>query len=162
MKAALFVAVLALLAFAALVLFLHYQEGDNYALGSTTPKPESPETPWLPQGVTPARNERVAWLVDHNGWHHLWKAGDRRWYYTDVAHLNEDLKNRTAGEPGGEWLIEAPGLKLRYVLLVGTCPEIGTATVAGVTVPTRILWAGLRARSDRSESVRDYWWELAP
>jgi len=161
-KLSLFGVVLALLAFAALVLFLHYQEGDNYALGSRTPAPDSPDTPWLPADLKLTKNERAAWLVDHNGWHHLWKAGDRRWHYTDIAHLNEDLKNRSAGEPGGEWILEAPGLRLRYRLLAGTCPETTVVEIGGVPVPRTILWGRLRTRSDRSESVRDYWWELAP
>jgi hypothetical protein len=156
-----------LLLFVAWILFLHVEEADAYPLGSAA-APADPMNggvpAWLPPSVTLTRSAQVAWLVDRNGWHHFWKSGSRRLYYTDPAHLSHELRNRTAGDPGGEWILEgragAADLRLHYDLRIGTYPGDAAVERAGLAVPRRLRWFTRRVTSDRTESHCDFWWEL--
>jgi hypothetical protein len=157
-----------LFAFIAVCLAGTLLERDRFRHGSPARVAESPEPiPWLPSDVVLTRNERTAWLVDVDGWYQFWNAGRHTLYYADGSYFAGDLNNRTAESPGGEWIVEGTAagapFKLRYALAWGSYPGLEAVRLpGGLGVPKRVEWLTRRCRSDRSECVVEYWWEVAP
>lgn len=161
-------AVMAVLAFAIVVLVLNLRERDDYLDG----RPDPPAGPinvdsddgalaWLPRTIEHdgcvhraefLENLRWLRLRDRDGWYRLFWAGDETYYYDDPSPFNAAMKNPTSCDPSGEWKISVAYraancperiLRLRYSLFVTsdflpTSEE--TVEISGVRVPKTLRW----------------------
>mgnify|MGYP001598220482 CR=1 FL=1 len=154
-------AVLGVLAFIVLILYLNLRERDFYADGQANqPKgpvnvePNDGGLPWLPlheehDGCVHSAEftENHSWcrVRDHDGWYRLFWAGDEVYYFEDPSPLHQAMLNPTARDATGEWRIAVtyrppptcsrPATTLRFRLAL----EVGDAAIPP-DPPDRTRW----------------------
>lgn len=158
-------AVLAILAFAIVLLVLNLRERDLYLEGKSAPPPgpvnldpTDATLSWLSlttvhdgceHKLEILENHRWMRIRDHDGWYRLFWAGDDLYYFDDPSPFGVALGNPTAREASGEWRIHAryvhetcplrPEIRARYSLVAASATAHEPQAV-----PLEIRWVHTR------------------
>jgi hypothetical protein len=155
--------VVAVLAFAAVVLWLNYREPDIYLYALDGP-PSEPlhESPpgWFPAVDELTECRIVCRVDDHDGWYRLFWAGTDTSWFDDASYFGAALVNPSARTWEARWTFKGKHqgrpFAVAYALHEGS-PKEGSATIDGLDVPVGAHWFTRRYPG----GPRTFSWQLA-